>query len=436
MKSYDAIVVGAGFAGAVAARELRAVGLETLVVDARDRVGGRACYRRFAGTEACIEVGATYVTAGQQNVDREMHRYGFQRKRLSGPDRRIWRLGGTRRTSGFPVPLGEGLEAERVLSMIRAAAARVRPGVPHDQQAIVDLDVSVEEFIERLQAPPVTRDLISVWAARFTGMDLTAASALWHLHAIAKSNGLFPLASSFQIESGSSNLVSAILDDEAPDVRLSTPVVKIEQDDTAVAVFTADGEALVASRAVIALPVNVLADVEFSPELNEGKRMLARERHAGQVVKVFALVENLPERVMAVSWEVDNMFWFSTEEILPEGNLLVGFGLPSAHFDPTSVADVQAALDAHLEGARVVLVDGHDWNADPYSRGAWMVPRPGQLTKLMSAQSVAEHRLHFAGGDISTGWMSYMDGSLESGRRAADELKVALAMDAGSASPR
>jgi monoamine oxidase len=334
-----------------------------------------------------------------------------------------------RRTNGFPIPLEEAAEAERVLSLIRAAAMRIRPGVPHDQQPIADLDVSIGDFIDNLQAPPVTRDLLYAWAAR-QGLD--AASALWHLHAISRLGAVVAFAglSAYKIASGTVSLVSAIIEDCAPEVRLSTPVVEIAQNDTSVTVRTADGDELVSSRAVIALPVNVLADIEFSPLLNEGKRALADERHAGQVLKIFALVENLPERVMAVGWGLGCMLTYWTEQILPDGNLLVGFGYPSAEFDPTSIADVQASLDMYFKGARVVAIDGNDWGADPYAKGTHMVPRPGQLTRLMSAQSVPEGRLHFAGADISTGWFSYMEGALETGRRAADELRACLAIEA------
>src|SRR3712207_4627972 len=109
---------------------------------------------------------------------------------------------------------------------------------------------------------------------------------------------------------------------------------------------------------------------------------------------------------MAVGWNVGPLCWVATENVIPDGQEAAVFGFRRPDFHPTSVADVQAALDVFGVGARVVALETHDWNADPYSRGTWMAPRPGQLTRLMSALPGAEGRLHFAGADFATGWFS------------------------------
>jgi monoamine oxidase len=426
LRSYDVIVVGAGLAGAIAARELRAARLQTMVVEARSHVGGRVESRPFSGTSALIETGGTSVTVGQENMSREIERYGFRKEQSPAPDRRVWCLGGTRRSDSFPIPLGEGLEAERVLSLIHAAANRIRTSVPHDQQALTDLDVPASEFIDRLQAPPVTRDLIRAWVDH-QGLD--TSSALWHLHAIARIGGLGALTSQFRVATGATSLVEAIMEEGALELLLSSPVTGIRQDARQVTVTIASGEELLASRAVVAVPVNVLRTIRFEPGLNAGKQAMAREGHAGEAIKVFALVEGLPDAVSAFGWGVGNMSVYSTYRMLSEGNLVVGFGHPSPDFDPTSPAHVEASLRTYFDGVRVLAIDGHDWVADPFARGTHMVSRPGQLCRLMSSLSASEGRLHFAGADISTGWMSYMEGAMETGRRAADEVRASFARD-------
>lgn len=421
--SYDAIVVGAGFAGAVAARELRAAGLTTLVLEARNRVGGRAYHRKFTGADAHIEMGGHSYLPRHHNMVREMARYGLGPLHRPKPQRYAWSLGNSRITEAFPISMEEGGDAARVLTLIREASFRVMPNVPHDHQPIRDLDVSFGEFIDRMQPSPVTRDLLLSWAALYTGTDSDASSVLWHLHSIAM-HGHNPvaLAPAIKIASGTQSLVTAIIEDADADVRLSTPVGRIAQDHHSVTVTSVDGQEFNAARAVVALPVNVWAEIDFTPQLNEGKRAMSVERHSGQCVKVYALVENLPKPVLAAGWGVGNMTWFSTDQLIPEGNLLLGFGYPMPGFDPTKIADVQSALDAYIKGARVVAVDSHDWAGDPFSRGTWMTPRPGQLTRYMSSLSATEGRLHFAGADISTGWFTAMEGALETGKQAAHDL--------------
>ena len=61
---------------------------------------------------------------------------------------------------------------------------------------------------------------------------------------------------------------------------------------------------------------------------------------------------------------------------------MVGFGSDPEALDAKSVSEVQDAFAAFLPDARVLKVDAHDWNADPYSLGSWMAFRPSQITRL------------------------------------------------------
>jgi monoamine oxidase len=118
--------------------------------------------------------------------------------------------------------------------------------------------------------------------------------------------------------------------------------------------------------------------------------------------------------------------WVSTEYVLPEGQLLVGFGTGPELLDVTSRDDIRRAVQRFAPDARIVATDAHDWNADEFSQGTWMSYRPGQLTRFHSAFQETEGRLAFAGSDLALGWAGWMDGAVETGVRAAAQVEKML----------
>ena len=101
-----------------------------------------------------------------------------------------------------------------------------------------------------------------------------------------------------------------------------------------------------------------------------------------------------------------------------------------------SPPEVHDAFEAFLPGAKVLEVDAHDWNSDPYSLGTWTAFRPGQITRFGSGLRRAEGRLAFATADMAIGWTGYIDGAIESGSRAAERTKELLGAQARENSGR
>ena len=90
-------------------------------------------------------------------------------------------------------------------------------------------------------------------------------------------------------------------------------------------------------------------------------------------------------------------------------------------FDPLDRDQVQAAISAYIPGARVIATDTEHWNVEPFSNGSWPTYRIGQM-EFLGGMRKAEGRLTFAGSDIARGFMSWIDGAIESGTYAAAEL--------------
>lgn len=108
MSDYDVLVVGGGFAGTVAARDLAQSGKRVLQLEARDRLGGRTWYREFASTSKKVEFGGTWVAPQwQQHVGAEIDRYGLSLIESPSPQHFAWPLAGAVSHVPFPIPLDE-----------------------------------------------------------------------------------------------------------------------------------------------------------------------------------------------------------------------------------------------------------------------------------------------------------------------------------------
>jgi monoamine oxidase len=184
-------------------------------------------------------------------------------------------------------------------------------------------------------------------------------------------------------------------------------------------VTTRDGREYRAGAAVLAAPLNAWNDIEIAPGLSPGKREAAAGGHAGRMQKLWVRVEGAPDDVIGFGLDA-KLLWLSSEYALDDGSqLMVAFSAPQNGFAPDGPADVEAAVREYAPDARVVEQDGHDWAADPFAKGTWMVNQPGMLSAHATELQRPEGRLHFAGADIATRWIGWMDGALETGARAA-----------------
>lgn len=421
--TYDAIVVGAGFAGATAARDLRERGNAVLVLEGRDRVGGRTWYRPFAGTDHEIELGGGWISRRTQHfATREIERYGLDLGGRPG-DEAVdfrWRFGGELLRS-FPLDPDDLCEFERAAFELIAAARRIDTNVPRDQQDLADLDVPIREWLDSLDVTPRTREWLDSWARLGSGAESDEWSFLqvasW-IAAFGNSVWSWFAEVADHLEGGTASLLDSIIEDRDLEIRLSTQVTSIRQASDEVTVVTDTGEEFLADAVVVAVPVNLWSEIEFSPALAGAKKRLADEKHAGSMQKVWVHARNAPSNVIALGAD-SSMLWISAEYELDGDVLLAGFASPPKHLETMDPAAVKDAVRQLVPEAEILAIDSHDWKSDPFANGTWMVPRPGQLSTTPTEVLEPFGRLVFAGGDIATRWLGWIDGAIESGARAA-----------------
>jgi monoamine oxidase len=426
----DVIVVGAGFAGVAAARELSRQGHRVLVLEARDRIGGRTWTDARLGRD--LELGGTWVHWIQPHVWAELTRYGIGVVPSPPPVDGYWLTGGRLHT-GSADELLELLDRGMTASTEEALTCFPRPYEPlslGDGLTRVDR-LTIREKLEHLGLDPDEFDAVEgMWATNFSGRteDGGYAQALrWCALAGGSWQLMFEACATYKVVGGTRGLIEAIAADAGVEIRTDTRVASVTQDDGGATVTLADGSSLTAAAVVVTLPLGVLDSVTFDPPLSEGKRRAAHQGQASQGVKVWARLRGEYEPFVALAPGSAPLTLCQVEHVADGETLVVAFGSVSERLDGTDPAAVQEALRTWLPDAEVLEVASHDWVADELSGETWPMQRAGQLTGSLAELQRPEGRVVLAGSDYADGWAGFIDGAIESGMRAGREVHALLA---------
>jgi monoamine oxidase len=425
----DVIVVGAGFAGITAARELRRQGHRVLVLEARDRIGGRTWTDHRLGRD--LEMGGTWVHWIQPHTWSELTRYGIGVVPSPTPVRGYWISGGTVQSGTADDLLGlidRGM-AGSTAEALDYFPQPYRPLLEGDRLAEVD-GLTIREKLEQLDLSPEEFDAVEgMWATNFSGRTEDGGYAQG-LRWCALSGGswqlMFEACATYKIVGGTRGLIEAIAADAGVEIRTKARVVSVEQDDDGATVTLEDGSAVTSAAVVVTLPLNVVDSVTFDPPLSAGKRRAAHQGQTSQGVKVWARLRGEYEPFVALAPGSAALTLCQVEYAENGETVVVAFGSVSERLDGSDPAAVQEALRTWLPDVEVLEVTSHDWVADPFAGETWPMQRPGQLTQSLAELQRPEGRVVLAGSDYADGWAGFIDGAIESGMRAGRAVHALL----------
>jgi pseudooxynicotine oxidase len=418
--TYDVIVIGGGFAGVTAARETARGGAETLLLEARDRLGGRTWTHRWNDTD--IELGGGWVHWHQPHVWSEITRAGLAVE--LGEDAQVsgWFVGDERHSGTLPE---RDAIAERGWNQFVDGVGEALP-LPHDPLFASDRlagfdSQTIADRLDQLDLDDEERDVLIAELESLAHGRLDEAGAVSVLRWHALSGGSLALTQQtggrITFRDGTQSLVQAVASGAEFETRLSTPVAAVTQHG-GIEVHTRAGETLGAKLVIVAVPLNALPGIEFDPPLSEGKQEAIVLGQASRGIKIFIHASGEPLFQNAI--KPGHAFGYVDTEILyPDGTqLLIGFGPDAENCDATDLPTVQRQLDEILPGYEALAATAHDWLADEFARGTWAIHRPGWYTHHHAGMQRPEGAVILAGSDLANGWAGFMDGAIESGLRA------------------
>jgi monoamine oxidase len=418
---HDVVVVGGGFAGVTAAREAALRGCSVLLLEARDRLGGRTWSADWNGIP--VEYGGAWVHWHQPHTWSEITRAGLAVEIRPQSDIAAWYVGDERRT-GTPAERDAILERawNKFVDGVRGALPRPHePSHARDELARFDT-ITIAERIDGIELDEEERAILIAECEALAHAPITDTAAVsvlrWHALSGYSLELTQETGSRVTIAAGTGALLRAIHEAARVETRLSTPVATIRQDANRVEVESRAGEVFGARAVVVAVPLNTLGAVEFDPPLSPSKREGIALGQSSRGIKLFVRARGDEPTTNAI--RAGHAFgYIDTELVLEDGTqLLIGFGLDAEACDASDHASVQRQLDEILPGLELVDSTAHDWLADEFSRGTWATHWPGWYTRYHEEMRRPEGRVVLAGSDLADGWSGFIDGAIESGLRA------------------
>ncbi|KAF3398777.1 Amine oxidase [flavin-containing] [Talaromyces pinophilus] len=462
-KTVDVVIIGAGLSGLAAATELQRAGRSFIILEARDRVGGKTWSQPSPdGEQGVVDVGAAWINnTNQSRMYALAKKYGAEILEQNTTGKCVLQ-GADGKCSTFEygdLPKFDAAivkDVARIRDMVEADCQTLDPARP--QNAEWD-SVTFEAYLNSRHASEEALATATVWTRAMLGQDPKDISALYFLTYCRSGGGLLQMRSDrlgggqhLRIRQGT-QLFSIGLARDLPEgaICLSTPVSSITQNGISsdVEVTTTTQKTYRARKVITTVPSPVLKTISFTPQLPSSKKLWSESSVYGYYTKAM-MIFRTPFWVekgycgLTQSFTGPAAVIRDTSSLPDQKHVLTCFmaGDPGRDWATLSTKEREKALvkqigqlfNSEVESSReFVNMVTYEWISDPYS--GWGCPCASLAPGVMDTLGGGGLRepfgnLHFAGTETAVNWRGYMEGAVESGERAAAE--VIQGLDAGA----
>jgi monoamine oxidase len=441
----DVCVIGAGYAGLTAARRLTQGGRDVVVLEARDRVGGRVWTNTSAG-DVPIDMGGTFVGPMQDRIHALIKEMGVGLHQTFVDGDSILATGGkVQRYRGDVPRLNPAALASAGLAIYRldAMAKKVPVDAPWDAPKAAEWDSQTfASWMTNARVPTqMARDLLDTTVRAFFCCETSEVSLLNLLFLIRSAGGLTPLMTveggyqHEQVVGGAQSIAKAMAADLGSSLVLSSPVTSVTHREGDVEV-RGDDVTVKARHLVIAIPPSLAGHLRFDPPLRGDRALLLHQLPAGTEIKTIAIYDEpfwRGDGVSGASAAMDSPIEVTLDTSPPTGDVGVLAGYcsgPKARKLALLSQDQRRQINLDMLVTRfgdkarnpIEYMD-MNWADEEWTRGCSMAHfAPGVLTQYGRYLREPIGRIHWAGTETAGTSYGSIDGAVRSGERAAKEI--------------
>lgn len=442
---FDCVVVGGGFAGLSAAAELVAGGKDVIVLEARDRIGGRV--HSYWADGQIIEVGGQWISPGNEQMHALVSESGLE---LVGPQEGSLLI----RSQGAVFRSQSATDRAHALSpfemadlgqgvlRFRRLADRAASDTTWATANAAWLGQPLSRWVKtNLRTPAAQQDFNEVLASiSETSGDISLGQALQTSINGTDLEGLFAVSGGLKLRrvvGGMHQLADHLAGQVGTDrIRFNTVVTGIDLGPTGVSVRTSDEQTIEARTVLVTLPPWLALQLDYNPPLAAWRHEAGQRTSPGGAIKAFVVYPTPWWRETGLSGQMsadEGSVRVTFDITEPDGpGVLLGFfeGAEAAAMSKVSRSirerafiDSLAAVFGEVARQPHVYID-YDWVTDPYALGCH-TPHFSPGIWSVSGQLLAEAAgpVHFAGAEYASKYNGYLEGALRSGR---DEAKTIL----------
>lgn len=448
MQQIDCIIVGAGYAGLSAARELHRAGKRVLLLEARDRVGGRI-HTQHLNSELYVDLGGQWIGPGHSNMYKLANEYqiGHFDTYDSGQSTLLFN-NQLKHYKGIipPLPLFSLLQLDWGIRKINRISKKIDPDAPWGMQHGHRFDsMSVADWLQKNMRSATARKMFSIAFEAIFAADTTEVSML-HALFYTKSNGNLDYlmnikkgAQQHRLSGGAQSICNKIAEELITILRLNSPVVAVDDSHNAVTVHTPDAS-FTASKLIIAIPPAVCNQIKFTKALPPAKQQLFAGQVMGTVVKCYAIYPTAfwrNKNLNALCASPDEWVSVTFDNSPQQGGygVLMGFVLANKAKEfmklPEEVREKEVinCFRRFLgeEALRYQSYIDKCFTDEVWTKGCYAgVMPPNAWTSYGAEIRKPVNNIHWAGTETSAMYNGYMEGAVLSGLRAATEVLALL----------